>query len=200
MDKETALRQRMFHGNLAARVVAEQLAARFASRKRRVNATHADGTSLVQIGSQHGTPVTVQLADTEGGVLVTMSRERDWLERVGDAGELIAKASEGSLLPLLAMIPDVIGELNEENLAPMVWDAVNELCSLRRLLAGEQDAPANPVICPYCEYANPPESRECAACGALLPVILPRQCPKCSRMYTSDALFCQSCGTRLVQG
>jgi uncharacterized membrane protein YvbJ len=25
-------------------------------------------------------------------------------------------------------------------------------------------------------------------------------CPKCGRAHTSDALFCQACGTRLVEG
>ncbi|MBN2146343.1 MAG: zinc-ribbon domain-containing protein [Anaerolineales bacterium] len=29
-------------------------------------------------------------------------------------------------------------------------------------------------------------------------VDLPRRCPKCGRSHTSDALFCQACGTRLV--
>jgi hypothetical protein len=39
----------------------------------------------------------------------------------------------------------------------------------------------------------------CMAYGAALPVDLPRVCPKCHRAHTSDALFCQACGTRLVE-
>ncbi|MBE3068409.1 MAG: hypothetical protein IMZ73_13445, partial [Chloroflexi bacterium] len=42
-------------------------------------------TALEQLGSKHGTPVTVHLADTEGGVLVTMNRNRDCLDRVADS-------------------------------------------------------------------------------------------------------------------
>ena len=28
----------------------------------------------------------------------------------------------------------------------------------------------------------------------------PRVCPKCGRGHTAEALFCQACGTRLVEG
>lgn len=104
--------QRMFHGHITATALADQLAARFNDRHNRTAISSGSGTSLVQIGSKHGTPVSVHIADTEGGVLVTMSQDR----------------------------------------------------------------------------------------GAALPVDLPRVRPKCGRAHTSDALFCQACGTRLVTG
>ncbi|MDO8753503.1 MAG: zinc ribbon domain-containing protein, partial [Anaerolineales bacterium] len=81
-----------------------------------------------------------------------------------------------------------------------VWDAINDLCALTRALAGERDAPQNPKLCEYCETANDPQLESCTMCGAALPSELPRKCPKCGRSHTSDALFCQACGTRLVDG
>jgi hypothetical protein len=190
--------QRMFHGGIRAAALADQLAARFNDRQHRVSSQVQGETALVQIGSKHGTPLTVHIADTQGGVLVTMSRDRDWLDRVADSSELIERAATNPI-SLLALVPDVIGELKQENVTPQVWNAINDLCALTRALAGEENAPKNPKICPYCGVANDPELEQCEACGAALPSDLPRICPKCGRAHTSEALFCQACGTRLVE-
>lgn len=191
--------QRMFHGGIRAAALADQLVARFNDRQHRTRTEIRVDTALAQIGSKHGTPITVHIADTAGGVLVTMSRDRDWLDRVGDASEIAERAASNPL-SLLALIPDIAGELKQENLAPQIWNAINDLCALTRALAGEKNAPGNPKVCTYCSTANDPELELCIACGAALPSNLPRVCPKCGRGHTSDALFCQACGTRLVVG
>jgi hypothetical protein len=156
--------QRMFHGYVTAAGVADKLSARFHDRQHRTNVYHYRGSSVIQIGSKHGTPVpvTVNISDTQGGVLVTMSRGRNWLDKSADA--------------------------------------INDICALSRMLAGEMNAPKNPKVCIYCAHPNPPDENACVGCGAPLPVDLPRVCPNCARAHTSDALFCQACGTRLVVG
>ena len=197
MTTEQPANQRMFHGTINAVALADQLAARFNDRQHRTRVERFGGSALVQVGSKHGTPLTVQLADTQGGVLVTMSRDRDWLDRVADTSELIERAAANPI-SLLALLPDVVGELRQENIAPRVWEAIDDLMALSRALAGEKDAPQNPKVCPHCKTANDPELEKCASCGAPLPVDLPRVCPKCGRAHTSEALFCQACGTRLI--
>lgn len=189
----------MFHGGIRAAALADQLAARFNDRQHKTNVRASGDTALVQIGSKHGTPLTVHMADTQGGVLVTMSSDRDWLDRTADASELLERAAT-SPLALLAVLPDIIGELKQENVAPQVWNALNDIFALTRALAGEKDAPLNPKICPYCGIANDPQHETCVGCGGALLADLPRACPKCGRKHTSDALFCQACGTRLVEG
>ncbi len=191
--------QRMFHGGIRAAALSDQLAARFNDRQRHVKVQSQGDTSLVQIGSKHGTPLTIHIADTEGGVLVTMSRDRNWLDKVADSSEMMERAASNPL-SLLTMIPDIIGEMSQENIAPKVWDTINDLCALTRSLAGEQNAPGNPKVCEFCGTANDPDLESCTSCGGALPVDLPRVCPKCKRGHTSDALFCQACGTRLVNG
>jgi hypothetical protein len=191
--------QRMFHGGISAVALADQLAARFHDRQAQTHVERYAGSALVQIGSKHGTPVTVHIADIERGVLVTMSRDRDWLDRTADASELAERAATNPL-SLLALIPDIVGEIQQTNYAPQIWDAINDIFALSRALAGEQDAPRNPIVCTHCGIANDPALEKCIACGAPLPVDLPRLCPKCGREHTSDALFCQACGTRLVTG
>jgi len=153
--------QRMFHGEISAAALADQLAAQFNE--------------------------------------VTMSRGRNWLDKAGDVSELIERAASNPL-SLLSMIPDVVGELSKENIAPKIWDAINDICALTLSLSGESKAPQNPKVCDFCGSANDPDFELCEACGAALPINLPRKCPKCARSHTSDALFCQACGTRLLEG
>ncbi len=191
--------QRMFHGGIRAVALADQLCARFNDRQHHTTLQREGDTALVQIGSKHGTPVTVHIADIEGGVLVTMSRDRDWLDRLGDSGNMVERAAS-SPLSLLTLIPDIIGEAKQENITPQIWNAINDLCALTRSLAGEDHAPKNPKVCTYCGTANDPELELCQACGAVLPTDLPRVCPKCGRGHTAEALFCQACGTRLEEG
>ncbi len=191
--------QRMFHGGIRAAALADQLCARFNDRQHRTHIENQGDTSLVQIGSKHGTPVTVHIADIEGGVLVTMSRDRDWLDRLADSSDMAERAAS-SPLSLLTLIPDIIGETRQENITPQIWNAINDICALTRSLAGEDHAPQNPKVCTYCGTANDPEFELCQACGAALPADLPRICPKCGRGHTAEALFCQACGTRLVEG
>jgi hypothetical protein len=189
----------MYHGTIRASALAGQLTARFADRQHRTSVQRNGDSAVVQIGSQHGTPLTLHIADLSGGVLVTMSRGRDWLDQAGDAGQMIERAAR-SPLSLLAMLPDLLGEMRKDTLPRQVWDAVNDLMALSRSLAGEQNAPLNPKVCPFCHTANQPDLDLCSSCGAPLPVQLPRSCPKCARQHTSDALFCQACGTRLIEG
>ncbi len=191
--------QRMFHGAINAAALADQLSARFNDRQHKTRVEWHGGSSLIQIGSKHGTPVTVHIADVEGGVLVSMSWDRDWLDRTADASEILERAAANPL-SALAMIPDVLGELREPNLQPLIWNAINDLLALSRALAGEENAPLNPLVCDYCATANQPGEEHCMGCGAPLQVVLPRVCPKCGREHTSDALFCQACGTRLIEG
>ena len=112
-------------------------------RQHRTAVYHHGGSSVVQIGSKHGTPVTVNIADTLGGVLVTMSRGRNWLDKTADASEMLERAATKPI-SLLAMIPDAIGELQKESIVPDIWDAINDICALSRMLAGELGAPKNP--------------------------------------------------------
>jgi hypothetical protein len=191
--------QRMFHGGIRAAALADQLCARFNDRQHHTHVQAEGETALVQIGSKHGTPVTVHIADTTGGVLVTMSRDRDWLDRVADSGDMIERAASNPI-SLLAMVPDIIGEARQENVTPLIWNAINDICTLSNALAGELNAPRNPKVCAFCSTANDPGLELCQACGAALPTDLPRICPKCGRRHTAQALFCQACGTRLVEG
>ena len=132
--------QRMFHGHLTAAALADQLAARFNERHQRTHVSQGAGTALVQIGSQYGTPLTLNIAETEGGVLVTMSADHNWLDRLGDAGDRLERAARNPL-SLLTALPDILAEGQKKSLAPDIWSAVDDICGLTRALAGEKNAP-----------------------------------------------------------
>jgi hypothetical protein len=194
-----SLNQRMFHGGITSSALADQLAARFNDRQHHIFLESKDESSLLQIGSKHGTPVTINISDTIGGVLVTMSRDSNWLDKLADAGDIFERAASNPI-SLIASIPDIAGELSKVNLSPQIWNAIADICALTQSLAGEINAPKNPIICGYCRTINDPGSIACISCGGDLQIQLSRVCPKCQHGYTSEALFCQSCGTRLIEG
>ena len=107
--------QRMFHGHITAAALADQLAARFVERHQRTHVTHGPGTAMAQIGSAHGTPLTLNIAETEGGVLVTMGSDQNWLDRLGDAGELLERAARNPF-SLLTALPDILAEGQKKSL------------------------------------------------------------------------------------
>jgi hypothetical protein len=193
------INQRMFHGGIKSAALADQLAVRFTDRQRCTKIQISTDTAFVQIGSSHGTPITNHISDTSGGVLIKMGRDRDWLDRLADSTDILERAIANPL-SFLACLPDIAGEFNKENLVPLIWNAINDICSLTRSLAVENNAPMNPIICEICRMINVPESFTCAACGGTLNVSLPRKCPRCELEYQSTALFCQACGPRLIEG
>ncbi len=109
--------QRIFHGGIRAVALADQLTARFNDRQYRIQVRSDGDTALVQIGSKHVTPVTIHIADTSGGILSTMSRDRDWLDRAADAGEMVERAASSPIF-LLTLLPDILGEIKQENITP----------------------------------------------------------------------------------
>lgn len=193
------INQRMFHGGIKASALADHLVAKFNDRQHRTHLELKGESALVQIGSVHGTPITVHITDTTGGVLVSMGRDRNWIDKIADASDIFERASSNPI-SLISVFPDIFGEFNKGNLAPKIWNTIYDICALTRSLAGENNAPENPIICEYCKTKNDPEYTSCISCGGELTIHLPRICPKCQRNHSSDALFCQACGTRLVDG
>lgn len=125
MPKPPLTNQRMFHGSIRSAALAGQLSARFNDRQHRTHIEQQPDAALLQIGSKYGTPVTLHMADLEGGVLVTASRGRDWLDRTADAGEMLERAAANSL-SLFSLLPDVIGELAKILCCPRFgWRSTN---------------------------------------------------------------------------
>lgn len=109
--------QRTFPGGIRSAALTDQLFGRFNDRQHYVTIKGQVDTALVQIGSKHGTPVTVHISDAEAGVLVAMSHDRDWLYKLADSSKLIERATS-NLLSLLAILPDVICELKQKEPHP----------------------------------------------------------------------------------
>lgn len=189
----------MFHGGIKAAALADHLSARFNDRQHRTHLEVKGESALVQIGSKHGTPITINITETAGGVLVTMGRDRNWLDKIADASDIFERASSNPI-SIISAIPDIVGEINKGNLAPLIWNTIYDICALTQSLAGEINAPENPIVCAYCKTKNALESVSCISCGGELLIPMLRICPKCQRNHTSDALFCQACGTRLIEG
>jgi hypothetical protein len=81
--------QRRFQGKITSAVLAYQLSAFFNDRQPHAFIECEKGTSPAQIGSKHDTPVAVHIADTSNAVLVTMCRERNWMDKTAENSKLI---------------------------------------------------------------------------------------------------------------
>jgi len=131
--------QRMFHGGIKAAALADHLIARFNDRQHRTHIELRGESALIQIGSKHGTPMKIHISDTSGGVLVSMGRDRNWTDKIADASELFERAASNPI-SIISAIPEIFEEINKENLAPLIWKAIYEMCYISRSLAGEIDA------------------------------------------------------------
>jgi hypothetical protein len=65
---------------------------------------------------------------------------QSWLDRLGDASDRLERAARNPL-SLLTALPDILAEGQKKSLAPDIWSAVDDICSLTRALAGEKNAP-----------------------------------------------------------
>jgi hypothetical protein len=110
-----SLNQNIFLGGIQSVSSANQLSACFNDRKLCGSTQVQNETALAQIGSKLRAPFTVHFADTEVGVLVTKYLDHDWLERFADSSELI-EPGLSSPLSLPVYMPDIIGEMKENNL------------------------------------------------------------------------------------
>ena len=128
--------QRMFHGGIKAAALADHLSARFNDRQHRTHLEVKGESALVQIGSKHGTPITINITETAGGVLVTMGRDRNWLDKIADASDIFERASSNPI-SIISAIPDIVGEINKGNLAPLIWNTFYDFCALTLSLGGD---------------------------------------------------------------
>jgi len=136
----------MFHRGIKAAALADHLTVKYNERHHRTHIEFRGESTLDQIGSKHGTPITIHISDTIGGVLVSMGRDRNWTDKFADASDIFERAATKPL-SIISAIPDIVGELKKENMAPIIWNAIYEIFAFTRSLAGEIDSPKNPIIC-----------------------------------------------------
>ncbi|MGD1995700.1 MAG: zinc ribbon domain-containing protein [Anaerolineae bacterium] len=194
------MEQRTYRGEISAEELADALVAQFDGGDLMAQKVGQGEHVLVQVGSRDwgwGGPqmaLTVGIAQTEGGIEVTLGQQR-WLGAVADLAQTGLMALVNPL-SLVTRIDDIARSVSGLTLPQQVWEAVEHYCESVGASLGLR-AEETMVTCPYCGVGNPIGAPKCSACGAGLGDFQPINCPECGLLMEREAHFCSRCGTRL---
>lgn len=191
------MEQRIFHGNLTPKDIAQALMGEFNRGNFRAQAFGNEKNLVIQVttkdwlrsGGQTAMSVTVkQVVD---GVSIEVGKQA-WLGVAASLGQTLFSAVRNPW-NILSRLDDLAQDvqsiqLNEEinqvieNTARSV-NATFELSDrLRRL------------NCEYCNVANPVGASSCIACGAPLGKVQPSTCNRCGFVLKKNENRCPNCG------
>jgi predicted RNA-binding Zn-ribbon protein involved in translation (DUF1610 family) len=197
------MEQRTYRGEITPEGMADALVARFNSSDQMAQKVGQGEHVLVQIALRDWdwggpqTALTVGIAQTEGGVEVTLGQQR-WLGAAADLAQTGLMALVNPL-SLLGRIDDIARSVSGLTLPQQVWDAIDHYCESVGASLGLRSEETM-ITCPYCGVGNPIGAPKCSACGAGLGEFQPIDCPQCGLVMPHDAKFCSRCGKGISAG
>lgn len=194
------MEQRIFHGNLTPRIIADVLTAEFNSGGLRARQTGNNKEIILQIAtidrplSGGQTSMTISLRQVEDGVAVRLGQQ-NWL---GVAASLGQTALSTILNPwnLIGRLDDLAQDIESLQLSERVWQVI-ENTARSTGATFELSERLRRLACAYCSTANPVGAASCIACGAPLGKQQPRTCPQCGFVIRTDEIACPNCKRRL---
>ena len=178
------MEQKIYHGNLTTKQIAQALMGEFNQGNFRAQAYGNDKNLIVQIGTkewlQSGgqTALSVTLRQVEDGVSVQVGKQA-WMGVAASLGQTLLSAMRNTW-NVISRLDDLAQVI--ENTARSA-NATFELSErLRRL------------TCEYCGTANPVGTSNCIACGAPLGKVQPNTCKYCGFVLKANEKQCPNCG------
>mgnify|MGYP001557672381 CR=1 FL=1 len=187
---------RVYHGNIRAVDIARTLKGEF-HRGNYVVQTYGKPDKIVlqvatkqhlQSGGQ--TALTVNLNDTEDGVIVSVQKQK-WLGVAASIGQS-ALATVMNPWNLLSRIDDIAQDIESLTMVDDIWGVVEK----RVLLAGagkNLSEKLRRVTCQYCGSAIRTGESNCVACGAPLGDVQPITCKHCGFVASPGDSHCPNC-------
>ncbi len=191
------MEQRIFHGNLSPKDIAEALLSYFNRGNLRTQMVGDSKEMRVQIatrpGAQSGgqTALTVQIKKVEDGVLVGVS-EQAWFGVAASMGQTVLSTL---LNPwsLIDRLDDLAQDVENLQIAETVWQVVAKTAQAAGASTQISER-LQRLECLFCGTANQVGEGSCIACGAPLGSIQPRTCPACGFVVLRGEKYCPSCG------
>jgi len=194
------MNQRIYHGNIDPKDLADALVGYFNRGNWRVQTVGDSNKMVVQIatldrpvsGGQTALSVIIQrFAD---GVSVQVGQQA-WL---GVAASLGASAISvlRNPLNLLHRLDDIAQDIENLQMTEEIWKTVE---TMARTLGATRELSERlrRITCGYCNTANPVGEPRCIACGAPLGSDQPRTCSRCGYVVYHKEVTCPNCGARL---
>jgi hypothetical protein len=195
------MEQRIYHGNLAPRDVAEALAGKFNRGNLRVQMFGDEKDIIVQITTQQWTraggetALSVNLRQVADGVSVDLGRQA-WFGVAASLGKT-ALTMWHNPFQILDRLDDLAQDFESLNLVENVWGVIEDTARAAGATF-ELSERLRRAVCAYCLTANPVGEASCVACGAPLGLVQPRTCPNCGFVVKSEESLCPNCGHNLA--
>lgn len=199
-DYNSFMPQRIYHGKLSNRDLAQAIVAHFSHGNLQVQQFGSGDSLLVQLASSPyarsggKTALSISLQNVADGVAVAVNQQA-WLGIAASLG-VSTLAALHNPLNLLNRLDDIAQDIEYVQLVDNVWNVIDS--TARSLGSGfELSERLNRYVCDYCNTANPPGEPRCIACGAPLGDIQPSTCQNCGFVVKQAEKFCPNCGNSL---
>ncbi len=195
------MQQKIFHGELSVKGMADALEAKFHRGNLQVQQIANDGQIIVQIATSQmrvsggRTALSVLLQPVEDGVSVTIGKQ-NLLGVMASLG-ITAIATLRNPFNILKRLDDVAQDIESINLTEEVWKVLEEVARASGSVH-ELSERLKRLSCPYCDTANLVGQAACTACGAPLGSNQPVTCLHCGFVISSNDTTCPNCKRNLT--
>ncbi len=192
--------QRVYHGDLTAEDVAQDLGAYFNRGNYIVQSFRQGDFITVQISTRPirssggQTALTVSIRPIEDGLSIQMG-EQSWYGVAASLGATVFSALRNPFT-LLGRLDDVAQDIELIQITEDAWKIIDKTAVAHRS-SHELSDRLRRLECRYCGAANPVGEATCVACGAPLGDMQPVTCSKCGYVAKKGEIFCPNCGNKV---
>jgi hypothetical protein len=192
--------QRIYHGKLTPRDIAQALMGEFNRGNLRAQVFGNEKDLVVQIVTkellQSGgqTAMSVTLKQVEDGVAISIGKQA-WLGVAASLGQTLFSAWHNPW-NLLSRLDDLAQDIQSMQLSDDIIEVIEK--TARSVNATfELSERLRRLTCEYCGAANAVGAPNCIACGAPMGKSQPHTCPQCGFVIKANESRCPNCGRQL---
>lgn len=194
------MEQRIYHGNLTPRDMAQALDGEFHRGNLRVQMFGDEKDIVVQISTHQwtrsggDTALTVNLHKVEDGVAVDVGKQA-WFGVAASLGKTALSVWKNPF-QFIERLDDLAQDFESLQLTEKVWEVL-ENTARSAGATFELSERLRRIVCAYCLTANAVGEASCLACGAPLGKAQPKTCSNCGFIIKAGESRCPNCGQAL---
>lgn len=197
------MEQRIYHGNLTPRDMAEALDGEFHRGNLRVQMFGDENDIVLQISTHQwtrsggDTALTINLRKVADGVSVDVGKQA-WFGVAASLGKTALSVWKNPF-QIIERLDDLAQDFESLQMTEKVWEVV-ERTARSAGATFELSARLRRMVCIYCLTANAVGEASCLACGAPLGLVQPRTCKNCGYIVKPEESKCPNCGQAVLLG
>lgn len=193
--------QRIFHGEISPKQLAEALIAHFHRGNFRTQQIGSSDQIMVQISTNQRrssggqTALSVTIRKLEDGIGVDIGKQA-WFGIAASLGQTALQAIRNPI-SLIGRLDDIAQDIESLQLTEEIWEVIDQFS--RSVGTGHAlSERLQRMVCDYCDTANPVGSARCVACGAPLGAVQPLTCMHCGFVVYRKEKICPNCKKPLL--